>query len=137
MLEEVNSSESIGLNDYQIRSCFSYFFSTPVNGYDIFSPNTLNCAVISLKTKAPAFRVDPNKWIRKETEFLDFLRTAVPPLDTASRRSLKIPVTHTRGSLGRVCKLTMDPRHSSIRLFRKAASELLCKHALGFEASLE
>jgi hypothetical protein len=24
----------------------------------------------------------------------------------------------------------MDPRHSSIRLFRKAASELLCKHAL-------
>jgi voltage-gated potassium channel len=32
--------------------------------------------------------------------------------------------------LGRVCKLTMDPRHSSIRLFRKAASELLCKHAL-------
>src|ERR671914_294945 len=33
-------------------------------------------------------------------------------------------------SLGRVCKLTMDPRHSSIRLFRKAASELLCKHAL-------
>jgi hypothetical protein len=33
--------------------------------------------------------------------------------------------------LGRVCKLTMDPRHSSIRLFRKAASELLCKHALG------
>jgi hypothetical protein len=34
--------------------------------------------------------------------------------------------------LGRVCKLTMDPRHSSIRLFRKAASELLCKHALVF-----
>ena len=34
--------------------------------------------------------------------------------------------------LGRVCKLTMDPRHSSIRLFRKAASELLCKHALGY-----
>jgi hypothetical protein len=33
-------------------------------------------------------------------------------------------------ALGRVCKLTMDPRHSSIRLFRKAASELLCKHAL-------
>src|SRR5207249_6162253 len=33
--------------------------------------------------------------------------------------------------LGRVCKLTMDPRYSSIRLFRKAASELLCKHALG------
>src|SRR4051812_41461790 len=32
--------------------------------------------------------------------------------------------------LGRVCKLTVDPRHSSIRLFRKAASELLCKHAL-------
>jgi hypothetical protein len=32
--------------------------------------------------------------------------------------------------LGRVCKLTMDPRHSSIWLFRKAASELLCKHAL-------
>src|SRR5207237_6116404 len=31
---------------------------------------------------------------------------------------------------GRVCKLTMDPRYSSIRLFRKAASELLCKHAL-------
>src|SRR5919106_6585004 len=24
----------------------------------------------------------------------------------------------------------MDPRHSSIRLFQKAASELLCKHAL-------
>jgi len=24
----------------------------------------------------------------------------------------------------------MDPRHSSIRFFRKAASELLCKHAL-------
>src|SRR5918999_3545292 len=34
--------------------------------------------------------------------------------------------------LGRVCKLTMYPRHSSIRLFRKAASELLCKHALVF-----
>jgi hypothetical protein len=33
-------------------------------------------------------------------------------------------------TLGRVCKLTMDPRHSSIWLFRKAASELLCKHAL-------
>jgi hypothetical protein len=24
----------------------------------------------------------------------------------------------------------MDPRHSSIWLFRKAASELVCKHAL-------
>jgi hypothetical protein len=39
-----------------------------------------------------------------------------------------VPVTAL--VLGRVCKLTMDPRHSSIRLFRKAASELLCKHAL-------
>src|SRR5437764_371785 len=36
-------------------------------------------------------------------------------------------------ALGRVCKLTMDPRYSSIRLFRKAASELLCKHALALE----
>src|SRR5205085_10340215 len=38
--------------------------------------------------------------------------------------------TRRSSDLGRVCKLTMNPRHSSIRLFRKAASELLCKHAL-------
>jgi hypothetical protein len=39
-------------------------------------------------------------------------------------------ILYDQEDLGRVCKLTMDPRHSSIRLFRKAASELLCKHAL-------
>jgi hypothetical protein len=47
-------------------------------------------------------------------------------------RGIKMPYLSdiTRSTLGRVCKLTMDPRHPSIRLFRKAASELLCKHAL-------
>jgi hypothetical protein len=45
-------------------------------------------------------------------------------------QELRRALHRTSEELGRVCKLTMDPRHSSIRLFRKAASELLCKHAL-------
>src|SRR5919106_193791 len=57
---------------------------------------------------------------------LCFLSRNGIPADQDARHA-----TYARSSmLGRVCKLTMDPRHSSIRLFRKAASELLCKHAL-------
>src|ERR671918_271021 len=58
-------------------------------------------------------------------------------LDTALRAADRARTKHPGAvyrerELGRVCKLTMDPRHSSIRLFQKAASELLCKHALEY-----
>jgi hypothetical protein len=67
-----------------------------------------------------------------------FPGTASPPDDVITPFRCKlvfddsnnIVVDQSFCRLGRVCKLTMDPRHSSIRLFRKAASELLCKHAL-------
>jgi hypothetical protein len=59
-----------------------------------------------------------------------------------NQRLHELPIIHFGAGegqqplLGRVCKLTMDPRHSSIWLFRKAASELLCKHALVSEGVL-
>src|SRR5918996_1844088 len=58
------------------------------------------------------------------------LRLSLPCPDPACIQELAGRAV--REELGRVCKLTMDPRHSSIWLFRKAASELLCKHALVF-----
>jgi hypothetical protein len=57
-----------------------------------------------------------------------FAQTAKYALHSIFEAFLKVATI--KKTLGRVCKLTMDPRHSSIRLFRKAASELLCKHAL-------